>query len=61
MGGQPPQCGFFTSVVSSRVPILWVGHDGETFGSAGSYFPVRQPRHVPAHPIWRWNAGFCSK
>jgi hypothetical protein len=37
--------------------LQWVGHDGDTFGYAGSYFPVRQPCHVPAHPIWRWEAG----
>jgi hypothetical protein len=41
--------------------LQWVGHDGDTFGYAGSYFPVRQPCHVPAHPIWRWEAGFHFK
>ncbi|WP_404841966.1 hypothetical protein [Burkholderia vietnamiensis] len=38
----------------------WVGLGGETFGSAGSSIPVRQPRSVPAHPIWRWEAGSNS-
>lgn len=38
----------------------WVGLGGETLGSAGSSVPVRQPRSVPAHPIWRWEAGSNS-
>lgn len=38
----------------------WAGLGGETFGSAGSSIPVRQPRSVPAHPIWRWEAGSNS-
>jgi len=29
--------------------LLWAGLGGETFGSAGSIVPVRQPRSVPAH------------
>ncbi|WP_175111835.1 hypothetical protein [Paraburkholderia solisilvae] len=32
---------------------------GEPSGSPVSYSPVRQPRHVPGHPNWRWEPG-CS-
>jgi hypothetical protein len=49
--------GIFSSVVSLRTHLLWVGHGGEALAPAGSCVPVFQPRHVPAHPTWKWDAG----
>lgn len=37
--------------------ILMAGRGGDTFGYAGACMPVRQPRHVPATPVWRRKAG----
>lgn len=38
--------------------LQWAGLGGEGFGPAGANVPVFQPCHVPAHPIWKWEAGF---
>jgi hypothetical protein len=39
-------------------PFQWAGLGGEGFGPAGANVPVFQPCQVPAHPIWKWEAGF---
>lgn len=31
---------------------------GERLRSPVSFAPVRQPRHVPGHPNWRWELGY---
>ncbi|OVE50618.1 hypothetical protein CBW21_01110 [Chromobacterium violaceum] len=50
--------GFFTSVRNTiGTSSSMAGLGGDTFGYAGSSMPVRQPRHAPATPIWRWDAG----
>ncbi len=48
-GGQPPHAAFFSSVTPSRA-YFFGGPGGETFGSAGSVVPVRQPRRLARHP-----------
>lgn len=52
IGGQPPTGGIFSSAASAR--LQWSGLGGGALAHAGSYAPVRQPRHVPGHPNWRW-------
>lgn len=55
-GGQPPQCGFFTSVAFAR---LFYGRALVGVRSRTSLPVLRhfQTCHVPAHPIWKWAAG----
>ncbi|BCL91934.1 hypothetical protein ACNRBS_10530 [Ralstonia pseudosolanacearum] len=48
-GGQPPLGGIFSSVTPLRA-YFHGGPGGETFGSAGSCVPVRQPRRLARHP-----------
>ncbi len=49
---------FFMSVCNTiGAPFSMAGRGGDTFGYAGSDVPVRQPRHVPATPVWRRIAG----
>jgi hypothetical protein len=42
---------FFMSVSTSMHAFFVVGLGGDTFGYAGSFLPVRQPRLVPASPF----------
>ncbi|TDY46473.1 hypothetical protein BX592_113100 [Paraburkholderia rhizosphaerae] len=49
IGGQPPTGGIFSSAANAR--LQWSGLGGGALAHAGSYAPVRQPRHVPGHPI----------
>ncbi|MGM3273721.1 hypothetical protein [Ralstonia sp. 24A2] len=58
-GGQPPLGGIFSSVTPSRA-FNHGGPGGETFGSAGSIVPVRQPRCLARHPHLAMNGGPSS-
>lgn len=48
---------FFMSVLHPWCVFFMAGLGGETFGSAGSVMPVRQPCLVPASLVWRRAAG----
>ena len=55
----PLNCGFFMSVITLGASFM-AGLGGDTFGYAGSFVPVRQPRLVPVTLVWRRVAGFIA-